>query len=145
MIVTTLPNHFAVELVGGRKANRPLKMVKRKLEDPDIYFGQFNYSPDAKPVLMMGGGIAHIAVITLAARQELYRRFPGIADKYPSTLASVAPDAGPTLKFQADANHVCVNNCLLANALEGMVRIRHIRSGLEGYSGGCIELQGYYG
>jgi len=131
MIVTTLPNHFAVELAGGRRANRKLKVVKRKLENPDIYFGQFNYPADAKPVLTSrGGGIAFMAVITAAARQELDRRFPGIADRYPTKLASVASDAGPALNFSSDANYVCVHNALLANALEGMVRIRHVRYAL---------------
>ena len=131
MIVTTLPNHFAVELVGGRQASRKLKVVKRKLENPDIYFGQFDYPADAQPVIMSrGGGIAFMAIITAAARQELDRRFPGIADKYLSTLISVAPDAGPALNFSSDANYVCVHNALLANALEGMVRIRHIRYAL---------------
>ena len=71
-----------------------------------------------------------MAIITAAARQELDRRFPGIADKYATTLASVAPDAGPAVNFSPDANYVCVHNVLLANALEGMVRICHIRYAL---------------
>lgn len=130
MIMTTLPNHFAVELVGGRRFNRKLKVIKRKLENPDIYFGQFDYPPEAKPVIILGGGIGYMAVITASARQELDRRFPGITDKYPATLASVALDAGPALRFPSDANYVCVHNALLANALEGMVRIRHVRYAL---------------
>lgn len=130
MIATTLPNHFAVELVGGRRVNRELKVVKRKLENPDIYFGQFDYPTDAKPVIVLGGGIEFMVIVTTAAQRELDRRFPGIAEKYSTTLASVAPDAGPALKFTPDANYVCVHNSLLGNALEGMVRIRHVRYAL---------------
>jgi hypothetical protein len=131
MIVTTLPDHFAVELVGGRRANRELKVVKRKLDDPGIYFGQFSYPSDAKAaVLTEGGGIGYMAVITFSAQQELNRRFPAIADQYPSRLNYVGKEIGPALKFTATANFVRVDDVLLANALNGMVRIRHIRYAL---------------
>jgi len=130
MIITTLPNHFALELVGSRRVNRSLRIVSRKLDNPDFYFGQFNYPAAAKAGLVMGEGLlGRLAVITPGAQQELSRRFPNIADHYPTHINLVG-DFGPALGFPATGKYFRVEDVLLANALSGMVRIRHMRFAL---------------
>ena len=130
MVVTTLPSHFAVELVGGRRANRDLRVVKRKLDNPGIYFGQFDYPPDAGAGILLGAGIGRLVVITPGAQAELERRFPGIADEYATKVNIVSSEDGPALSFTDKASYVRVDDVLLANALEHIVRIRHIRFAL---------------
>jgi len=132
MIVTTLPDHFAVELVGGRRSNRELKVIKRKLDDEGLYFGQFHYPANTRAVVELNGQntIKSFAIITKDARQELHRRLPAIADMYPTSLNWVGPGEPPALGFDASANYLHVEDMLLANALNSMVRVRHIRFSL---------------
>src|SRR5258708_19243338 len=66
MIITAMPRHFAVELGGAQRDNRKLRIVSRKLDDPGVYFGQFNYPADAPPMVEMqaaGNGVAALALI----------------------------------------------------------------------------------
>lgn len=146
IIVTTLPNHFAYELVGGRRINRKLKVVKRDLGDSGLYFGQFNYPAETKVGIKIsgpadiaailenprtgmatGGGIGSMALITLDAREELDRRFPAVVDQHLTKITIVGEDVGPPFVFSEDAGFFHIDDVLLANALNGMVRIRHIR------------------
>lgn len=127
LIITTLPDHFAVELVGARRTNRELKVVQRKLEDPSLYFGQFTYPADMEPIVAGMSGLAHLALITSDAQKELERRFPGIVDLYPAKIKNVGKNVGPAIAFPAGEQYLRVEDVLLGNALNGMVRIRHIR------------------
>ena len=132
MVITVLPNHFAFELVGGRRNNRNLKVVKRKLDDTTLYFSQFNFPPNVKPMVELGhpdgaGYIEGIALITENARQELDRRFPGATDMHPSRIVAVGDDFGPAIDLDEDAKFLCLDNVLAVNALDQMVRIRQMR------------------
>lgn len=127
MIVTSLPDHFAFELVGGRRTNRTLKVVPRKLENPRLYFGQFTYPAGMEPVISGVARISHLAIITSEAQEELKRRFPGIVDAYASKISYVGRNPGLTVEFPTGQQYFRVDDVLLGNALNGMVRIRHIR------------------
>jgi hypothetical protein len=138
MVVTTLPDHFAVELVGGDRFFRPLKTVRRKLDNPDIYFGQFNFSsdksfgvrftdsPNAKiddaPLI----NLVHLAIVPSAAQQEMSRRFPQVLQQYATTIILASDDLTASLTF-AGQGRVAVNDALLANTYDGVTRIRHVQ------------------
>lgn len=108
--------------------HRPLKVVKRELGDARLYFGQFKYPPNTKSgIVASGGGISTLALITQDAAGELERRFPGVACNYLTHLQLVGEDFGPTVQFLDDTQYFQVEDVLLANALNGMVRIRHMR------------------
>jgi hypothetical protein len=70
-----------------------------------------------------------LTIITNDGQHELQRRFPAIADTYRTRLMTVG-EFGPAITFANDSNFFRVENVLLANALEGMVRVRHIRLSL---------------
>lgn len=132
MIITTLPCHFAVELVGGRRTNRALKVVKRTMKDPSLYFGQFDYPAGTEAgIKPQGSGvISGITFITTEAHEEMERRFPQIASNYRTHFQFVKEGPRPALAFPDNAQYFQVEDALLGNALNGMVRIRHIRFAL---------------
>ena len=131
VVVTVLPDHFALELVGGRRRHRTLKVHKWSLESTDLFIGQFPY-PGMNAAMMdasgaMHSGLMQVALVTPEASAELARRFPGVSDLFPTQLISV--DEAPTLplRVSAETNFFTLSDVLLVNTFESMVRIRHIR------------------
>lgn len=139
MVITTMPNHFAVELVGGERFNGPLRLVQRKLNDADIYFGQFKY-PSGIPFAyrftdsLQGKvhegpvfNLDNLAMIPAGTHHEVARRFPKILSHY-GTIFTMAGNARFTsITFSNKRTRVTVNNVLLANFYNGITRIRHIQ------------------
>jgi hypothetical protein len=133
-VVTTTPSHFALELVGGRRSHRDLRVVKRTLSDQDLFFGQFQYPDSSGAMLKFEAdkcGVKDLTLVTPGAQGELDRRFPGASTINASTLQFTGDDdIGPALRISPNANYVQVEDVVLANAFESMVRIRHIRFAL---------------
>jgi hypothetical protein len=139
IIITTLPKHFAVELVGGGPFDGPMKIVERKLDNPNLYFGQFHYStekafgirfvdsPGCKVTEGQKINLRDLAVIPSIAQQEVARRFPKISGQYPTTMVVVGDERPASLTFTSGSGRVTVENVLLANVHEGVTRIRHVR------------------
>lgn len=133
LICTELPNHYAIELVGGRRNLKHLRIVKRKLDRADMWFGQFPAAKSNKPVVQVDGdncGIDTIALMTIQAKGELDRRFPGVSSLFLTKLISANPDMNVPMMIGPEASYVDLRNVLLVSAMNSLVRIRHIRYGL---------------
>ncbi|WP_185976278.1 Shedu anti-phage system protein SduA domain-containing protein [Mycolicibacterium sp. 018/SC-01/001] len=133
IVVTETPHHFAVELIGARTTPKRMRVVKRELAGVDEFLGQFEFSPESKPMINVVGNSSSfnsIAITTAAARSELERRFPGVLQLFPSQLSFMGDTFGTTIRVQPEANFFQLNDMLLANSLDRMVRIRHIRFAL---------------
>jgi hypothetical protein len=130
LVVTSLPDHFAMELVGGRSSHRPLRVLKRTLDDPDLYFGQFTQTSGAPAMVNIVEGsnqvLSTLALVTPNTQTELDRRFPGVSDLFLSRLVFVMAEPVIALRVGPNADFVTLEHVLLANSWSGLVRIRHI-------------------
>ncbi len=119
-----------MELIGGRRRQKDLKVLKHAAEDAEIYFGQFAREVDAECLIKMdceNSSLKGFALVMPQSRTELERRFPGVASLYSTIFQHSGPDDALPLGFGPDTNYVCIENCLLINTLHSAVRIRNVQ------------------
>ena len=131
LLITELPDHFAMELIGGRRRHKPLKVLRHALSDANLYFGQFDKPSGTIAMFDMSGshhmGISRLALVTPRSRVELDRRFPGVSALHATSLQwGGEPDPLP-LRLSIESDFLRLDECLLVNSQASAVRIRHVQ------------------
>lgn len=133
VLATATDSHLVMELVGARRNFAQLKPHKlRGIASLDQYFAQFPDSAGASTGIAFNShhnGVSNIAFRSDGDEEELERRFPGIRERFLSTL--VFDTNGATryrpLSFSETSGFIYIENCLLVNRRAAAIRIRDIR------------------
>lgn len=129
VLATELPDHYAIELLGGRRRLQPMKVKKHRLADTDCYLGQFTRSSTGNAMIEVASthnGFKNLCLMPQLDEQAIEKRFPGVTATFPTKLVLVGdPDVMP-FRFAPESNFTQLENCLLVNSFEGAIRIRHI-------------------
>ena len=133
VLATELPSHFAVEILGGRRQLRELKLKKNHMSDTNSYLGQFSRNADVPAMISVEGSnnsFTNLCLMPIVDEERLNKRFPGVVATFQSRLQFVgAPDALP-VRIGADSNFTHFERCLIVNTFENAIRIRHIWSAI---------------
>jgi hypothetical protein len=129
ILITETPDRFIVELIGSRRNNRELKVLKHSIESLDLYFGQFE-RPESQAIFNLlgdGSSIQSMAMVATRAKVELDRRFPYVSSLFLSQIQWAGEGDVYPFHLGPNANFFRVENTLLVNSLRSHVRIRNVQ------------------
>lgn len=132
IIVTELPHHFAMELVGLAQEHHPLIKKNHSVDSTDTYLGTFLRGEGPTIINLLGngditGGVAFVSPVSVAAFDC---RFPGVLEKFGTRVNwDGDPDAIP-IRIAEGSGFVQFDECLIVNSFRGAVRIRHMNQSI---------------
>jgi hypothetical protein len=128
ILITEMPHHLAMELVGYSQQQCPLRATNHKVESTDSYLGTFLSGETSVRINLLGNGdiTCGVAFVSPRSVDALGLRFPGILGKFPFHMNwDGDPDAIP-LRIAEGAGFVQFDESLIVNSYRGAVRIRYM-------------------
>ena len=138
LLATDAGSHYTFELIGARRYNRRLLQKTQKVPSLDVSLGQFSFDGpfDSGAKLSWspqdqgadGPLIKNVLFSCEASEAAFDARFPGLRQLFPTVLQRVARQSQcfKAIDVQNLTGTVKIENCILTNALDPVVRARYI-------------------
>lgn len=135
MLITDMPEHMAMELIGVSRSYRPLRLQRHQSDSVESYVGQFRRPActsafitfaDPDPRTGSSPALVNLAIRSVQNEEELERRFPGLSAHWLTHLVNLGAESVP-VALRTSAS-LYINECLFVNQQGPAVRIRHLKT-----------------